>query len=170
MADNFTKRVKQLFDYNPETGSLTWKIQRRGRARKGSEAGTIHPKGYVRVSVDNVDYLAHRIIWVLSHGEPPEGAVIDHINGNPSDNRLHNLRMTTPQGNVHNQVDAHKGNSSNLIGASFHKPTRKWISRIKLNGKDKYIGLFETPEEAHEAYMKHKKLMHPTLRKQKSNS
>ena len=170
MDAEFTKRAKQLFDYNPETGSLTWKVQRRGRALKGSEAGTLHPKGYVRVSVDNVDYLAHRIIWALTNGETPENAVIDHVNGNPSDNRLNNLRLTTPQGNVHNQVDAHKGNVSNLIGASFHKPTGKWISRIKVNGKDKYIGLFDSAKEAHDAYMKQKNLLHPTLREQKSNS
>jgi len=168
--NEFSSRVKQLFDYNPEDGSLKWKIQRRGRARKGSKAGTVHPKGYIRISVDNIDYLAHRIIWILVNGNIPENSVVDHINGIPSDNRLSNLRLTTAQGNVHNQVDAHKGNASKLIGASFNKPTGKWLSRIKLNGKDKYIGLFETPEEAHEAYMKHKKLMHPTLRKQKSNS
>ena len=150
---NIQSRVQELLNYNPSTGVFTWRIARRGRARVGTIAGTLHPKGYIRISIDHVDCLAHRLAWIFVHGHIDESLVIDHINGNRSDNRIENLRVVTGMQNANNQQTRLAGERKAMLGASYHKPSGKWISRVKINGKDKYLGLFDTPEEANQAYL-----------------
>lgn len=99
-------RVKELLDYNPETGILTWKIKRRGRAKVGDEAGTVNGAGYVKLSVDGKQYLAHRVIWLWLYGYLPENNV-DHVNRVTTDNRECNLREVSQSCNIRNsQVSA----------------------------------------------------------------
>ena len=78
--------------------------------------------------------------------------VIDHRDGNPSNNRIENLRVTTHQGNMWNQVRAK--------GYSWHEQTKKWMAQIKVNGKTINLGYFDTEEEAHQAYLDAKKIHH----------
>ena len=150
---NLQTRINELLSYDPATGLFTWKVQRRGRGKIGTVAGTPHPKGYVRISIDHVDYLAHRLAWISVNGEIADDLVIDHKNGNRADNRLDNLRVVTGHQNANNQQARLAGEQRAMLGASFHKPSGKWISRVKVNGKDKYLGLFDTPEQANEAYL-----------------
>jgi hypothetical protein len=90
--------------------------------------------------------------------------VIDHINGNRSDNRIENLRVVTGMQNANNQQTRLAGARKAMLGASFHKPSGKWISRVKINGKDKYLGLFDTPDEANQAYLAAKREIAKDLR------
>lgn len=144
--------INQYLNYDENTGIFTWKIGRRGRAKAGTIAGTKHPKGYIRISIDHVDYLAHRLAWIYVNGEIDDDLVIDHINGDRSDNRIENLRMVTGHQNANNRHSPLLSDRG-LIGASFHKPSGRWVARIKIDNKDKYLGIFDTSEEAHQAYM-----------------
>ena len=92
----------------------------------------------------------HRLIAGLIKGD---GMCVDHINGNKLDNRRENLRVCSRSENQHNQRLS-KANTSGFKGVHFHKATRKWMARIKISSKIKYIGTFDTPEAAHEAYCK----------------
>lgn len=144
-------RVKELLDYNPETGDFFWKTKRRGKKQAGMRAGCLHPTGYVRISIDYRLYNAQRLAWVIMTGKWPE-CLIDHIDGNRSNNRFKNLRQCNfSQNSANRKISA--SNTSGYKGVSFVKRTKKWGAWIKVNGKSKNLGCaFNTPEEAFEAY------------------
>ena len=107
-------------------------------------------------------YLAHRLAWLYVYGVWPVGQV-DHINHNRADNMIKNIRDTTSFGNQQNQIKANVRNkSTGLLGTSFHKGTGKYQAKIVCNGKQIYIGIFETAKEAHKAYLKTKRKLHTT--------
>ena len=83
----------------------------------------------------------------------PIGTEVDHINGNKLDNRKGNLRYCTRSQNVGN-TGLRRNNKSGYKGVCFHKDTNKWRAGIKLNGKTKHLGLFNTTKEAAKAYNK----------------
>lgn len=92
------ERLKELLHYDPSTGKFTWRVQRTGRggSKPGDIAGTVHgARGYLRVVIDRERLYLHRLAWMYVYGAMPIG-VVDHINRNPSDNRIVNLRDTTP--------------------------------------------------------------------------
>lgn len=152
-------RVRELLEYEPETGVFRWKC-RRGRVAAGSVAGSPVVRGYRAISVDNVLYRAHRLAFVLMEGRWPEGDV-DHIDGDVSNNRYSNLREASRSQNMQNQRRALSNNkSSGLLGASWHKQTRRWQARITLGGKDRFLGRFDTAEAAHAAYLAAKRQIH----------
>lgn len=88
----------------------------------------------------------HRVIM-----NAPNGMVVDHINGNTLDNRKANLRVCTQRENLQNMQ---KHRSGKLVGGTFCKRQKKWLSNIRINGKLKYLGYYPTELEAHEAYMR----------------
>lgn len=157
-VDQAAQRVRELFDYELETGRL---IRRRasGIARAGYVDLTIM-LGYGFVAFDGTQVQAHRLIWLHQYGTWPEG-VIDHIDGDPLNNRLCNLR-DVPQGvNAQNQRKARSDNrSTGLLGAYRRKDTGRFTSRIKSNGKYLSLGQFDTAEEAHAAYVDAKRRLH----------
>ena len=135
------ERVRELFSYNPETGSITWAMRKCG-TKFGSEAGTEH-KGYRRVKIDSKLILAHRLAWAIHYGRwPPEQ--IDHINQNRSDNRISNLREARHSDNMVNR--AYPKGASGVTGVSKHK--LGWQATIRVNGRSVHLGLFKTIEEA----------------------
>jgi hypothetical protein len=99
-------------------------------------------------------YAAHRIAWMLVHGQDPGELQLDHINGNRSDNRLANLRLVTNQTNAFNRPDA--------TGVSFHKATNKWHARIGVEGRQIHLGLYESFDDARQAYLNAKQTYHDT--------
>ena len=155
------ERARELFDYDPETGVLRWKVSKQG-LKAGAVAGTVSKLGYVHVHADNHRTLAHRIVWLYTHGAWPSG-VIDHINGDPSDNRICNLRDVSRQVNQQNMRSAMCSNlSTGLLGACYCKRWRKFVAGIKdpSTGKRLNLGAFNTAEEAHQAYLSAKRRLH----------
>lgn len=153
-------RIKEVLDYNPETGVFTWKKHRKSNL-VGSVAGCTSGKGYVRICVDFVSLKAHRIAWLFVYGEWPSGDV-DHINGNKSDNRICNLRCVTRSENMQNLKRANKNNkSSGLLGVTWSKSRSCFVAGIWLNGRRKHLGVFDDPQVAHQAYLNAKRGLHP---------
>ena len=141
-----------------EDGELVRKVSTARRVKIGDIAGTIHhATGYRRIRVNGKQYRAHRLIWFMVHGKFPVN-MLDHINGNKLDNRISNLREATHQENMQNKTKARLDNKSGFLGVSLNKG--RFRANIKLNGKLKYLGLFDTPKEAHEAYLKAKREHH----------
>ena len=136
----------EALSYDPATGQFTWK---KGR-RQGRHAGFANGGGYVGIKVKELTCLAHRLAWLLVHGDWPS-AQIDHINGDPADNRIANLRLATPAQNGAN-ARRRSDNRSGFKGVGWHKKTRKWRANIVRDGRMRSLGYFDTPEQAAEAY------------------
>lgn len=142
------ERVMELLSYNPETGALTWLKFRGGSAPQiGEEAGSGTLDGHRNIGIDGIRFLAHRIIWLYVYGNWPSVA-IDHINGDPLDNRLCNLREASTQQNCMNQK-RHKNSTTKYVGVTFHKISQRWRARMGQT----HIGWFASEEAAHEAYL-----------------
>jgi hypothetical protein len=151
--------LRQLLDYDPETGVMIWRerppelfkghspSQARAWNKRyaGREAFPPNPsRGYRSSTIFGIRVMAHRAAWCHYMGQTiPEGQYIDHVNGDPSDNRICNLRLASPaqnQMNIETQIGA-------VRGAVFHKQTRKWQASIRI-----HLGSFDTAEDATAAY------------------
>lgn len=142
MIELTQKRLREVLRYDPATGAFT-------RVKTGAKAGAIRPDGYVQISVDRRLYRASRLAWLYSYGVQPP-SMIDHINGQPADNRLVNLRAATPRENRWNaKTKTH--NRSGYKGVQCESSGR-FSARITFGGKIRRIGIFDTPDEAHLAY------------------
>lgn len=151
------ERLRSLVSYDPETGLFTWLVSR-GCVKAGHTSGWTDQHGRVFLSVDFKWRRAHRLAWLYMTGEWPKEE-IDHINGNPSDNRFCNLREATRMENQQNIRKARSDSTSKLIGARPHQG--RWRADIRVNKKKYFLGSFETAEAAHEAYVKAKRELHP---------
>lgn len=142
-------RVTKLIAYDPDSGALTRIFRTSNSVKIGDKAGAISNHGYVRVSLDNKFYLAHRLAWLIMTGEWPDDQ-IDHINGIRHDNRWANLRQATNQENGKNQA-LRSTNKSGVTGVDWHSITGKWRAQITVNGKAVYLGVFTDIRDAEEA-------------------
>jgi len=140
--------LEEILDYNPQTGSLTWKV-RRGSKGAGTIASYKNTKGYVGICIDRKHMKAHRVAWLMTYGELPNGD-IDHIDGNPSNNKLDNLRDVSHSANIQNRKSATVKNKTGFLGVVKRK--NKFAAHVHRNGKQIYLGLFETAELAHQTY------------------
>lgn len=141
-------RLKELLDYDPETGHFTWLVSR-GPIRVGQLAGHMHDsitKLYWRICVDYERYYAHHLAWLFVHGFIP--AEIDHADGNGLNNSSDNLRCATrSQNNVNKETP-----NGELRGAYYDERVHRWYAKIQVNGIPIWLGHFETAEGAHGAY------------------
>lgn len=147
--------LDRAFSYDKDTGKLFWRLSKKGnsRASAGMEAGHLGGNGYLYVRHLGKTLLVHRIAWLLSHKEWPK-AYVDHINMNATDNRLSNLRECNPAQNLQNRK-ATRRNKCGFKGVCRNTGRGKpWRATIAVNGKQKHVGTFDTPEEAGEAYLK----------------
>lgn len=144
------ERIRELLDYDPNTGIFTWRIKRSGTALAGSVAGWMRPDGYLVISIDDKPYKAHRLAWLLATGKWPTRA-IDHINQIKGDNRICNLREVNASESCQNRP-LFRNNTSGFRGVSWHKKVGRWFAYIKHLGKRHFLGYFDTPEEASAAY------------------
>jgi len=152
------ERLKKLLHYDPETGIFTWLVSTARRVKVGDVAGTIMNQGYRAISIDGKKYKAHRLAFLYMTGKFPTNGT-DHIDGDPANNRWTNLRECTTAENAQNTA-SHKNSSSKYVGVGWHKGGQKWRAQIKINGKKKHLGLFETEAEAYAAYCKAKSEHH----------
>lgn len=134
--------LEQHLVYDPLTGVLVWRVSKRGHRRAGDVAGSLNAAGYWRVKVCQVAYLAHRVAWALFYGREPDGE-IDHIDGNPLNNRIVNLRLATRAQNCANV----KGS-----GVRYEADRGKWLARICVNRRQINLGRYDTEAEARAAY------------------
>lgn len=133
--------------YDPETGLLWWKERASGRRMNVPAGGVNKTNGYVMVRVNDNLITAHRIAYLLYYGSCPTDMDIDHINHVRTDNRIKNLRVVSPSENSRN-ASLSKGNTTGATGVSYHKPSKKFMAHILICGKKKYLGIFDTIEEA----------------------
>lgn len=145
------KRLRDLLEYDPETGRMIWRVSLRGPAKLGSPAGVIDRNGYHVIRIAGVQYKAHRLAWLYVHGEWPP-TLIDHSNGDKTDNRIANLRMCTSTQNQWNKKGSPSARNGGLKGAS-KRTNGSWRSRITVDGKSIHLGTFGTAHEAHTAYV-----------------
>lgn len=160
MASSLHDRVRELLDYNPETGALIWRVDRtngKGRILRaaGSEAGgvgaTSKTNSYRIIKIDGRKYLAHRIAWLIMTGSWPAKG-IDHADGDGLNNRWINLREANQSQNSGNQRLS-RNNTSGAKGVSWSADKGKWRAQIKVGGKARNLGYFATPEDAHAVYV-----------------
>jgi hypothetical protein len=137
--------IDKGYTCNPETGEVF-----------GIKGGVLKNKlnGYIHIGIrdDNKKYYhlyAHQFIWYDVYKEIVD--CIDHINTTRDDNRIDNLRSVTKHQNQFNR---------NAKGYSWHKLKNKWLSSIKINGKNEHLGYFLTEQEASQAYQDAKKIYH----------
>ena len=152
--------IKEYLSYDPLTGEFTWAKSPSPRMKDGSTAGTPNKSGYIRIKYSQKLYLAHRLAWYMYYGEMPDYD-IDHINEDPSDNRISNLRLDINRENEHNKSKLRSDNTSGYRGVYWNKLEGKWCASIALQGKRIFLGYYNTPEEAHEAYLCAKRKYHP---------
>lgn len=141
--------IRKNFRYEPDTGFLFW-TEHAHRSVKNKQAKTRDRLGYIDVPFKGKKLKAHRIAWFLTYGNWPN-QMIDHIDGNPSNNAINNLRDVSNQVNQCNRKKARSDSKSGLIGALPYKG--KWRSQIRRNGVVHYLGFFDTAVEANRAYM-----------------
>jgi len=144
--------LRSVFAYDPETGEIRWSAQptKLARIQIGAIAGRIDGKGYRRIGLSRMYFGAHRIAWAIYYGEWPKLG-IDHINLDRSDNRICNLRLADQSDNLANRR-APSNNTSGFKGVTFQKRTGRWQATIQVRGQRKYLGRFNTPEQAYAAY------------------
>lgn len=141
-------KLKEVCRYEPETGEF-FRVE---RAVSG-----IDGRGYRKIVIGGVQYAQHRLAWFYMHGCWPTGHV-DHINGQKTDNRILNLRDVDFAVNCQNR---HAAQSNNLVGlAGVSKRRDKFEARIRVSGREIYLGLYLTPEEAHAEFIKAKRKYH----------
>lgn len=151
--------LKYLLEYNPETGLFMRLVTTNSRALAGTIVGA-QSKGRLAIQIDGVKYEASRLAWLYMTGSWPTG-VVDHKDGDPTNNRWANLRDVTQRMNVENMLQAPSHNKScGLLGATWHKRTKRWMAQIKVNRVRQHIGYFDTAEQAHQAYVNRKRLVH----------
>lgn len=145
--------LKAMFHYCPETGAFTH-LQSRGKAKAGNQAGNVNLNGYIETRVFNRLFPVHRLAWLYMTGALPEKPItVDHINGNRTDNRWANLRLADYWQQSWNTT-AHKTCQSRLKGAWPCKTTGRWQSMLQDGKRRIWLGRFDTPEEAHQAWIK----------------
>jgi hypothetical protein len=156
--------LRKLLRYEPESGKFTWRT--RGEylfpeGNRGSEAlakmwnkkfsgreafTSDDASGYKQTNIFNVRHKAHRVAWAMYYNEWPNGD-IDHVNGNPSDNRISNLRCVSHKENMRN-MKKNATNTSGHLGVSWHKKADKWMSFIGSGKSRIYLGLYSDKDSA----------------------
>lgn len=146
--------IRDWLILDERSATFYWRKKPVSKTDLSISAGSIskyRTNSYVRIYFQGRHYAAHRLMWLWYHGAMPKRPLeIDHINGNGLDNRIANLRLVTRRENCQNKKRHREGK---LIGAVHNSVVDKWEARIHENGKQRYIGLFDTEREAHEAYM-----------------
>lgn len=155
MNNPTAEAIEDYLRYEPDTGHFYWKRSEGKKIRVGERAGHVS-RIDERISLHGKKYRASHLAIRLTTGEWPPHQV-DHINGDPLDNRLVNLRAATQHQNMQN-IRRHSRNRLGLLGVSRARDLFR--ARIAVDGKDVELGRYRTAEEAHEAYKEAKRKLH----------
>lgn len=152
MSTITAERLRELLDYDPETGLFTWRQSGKGRNRDLSAGMIAITSSGPRlvISADKKRYYASVLAWIWMTGCAP-GGLVDHIDRDSTNDRWNNLRLATKSSNAWNSRKTRRTSSSGFIGVSKHH-TGKWSAKIRHDGCMKSLGLFVDPREAAEAY------------------
>lgn len=155
--------LRYALSYDSATGEFLWVNPTSPRHKPGDPAGYLSSyDGYWKITLDHQGFQAHRLAGAYVHGEWPE-LLLDHINGDRADNRIANLRQATNSENMQNRRGSPSHSSGDLLGVSWHALRGKWRARIRVDGHQRHLGLFETQEAAHAAYLAAKVKLHPFM-------
>jgi len=133
-------RLRELLNYDPETGIFTWRVSRRPRARAGGVAGK-HCHGYIRIGIDGRVYRAHHLAFLRMTGRWPRQQV-DHENHIRDDNRWCNLRDNVDDVEQQHNRAMSRTNSSGTAGVYWNKHHQKWQAQISVERKRIHLGYF----------------------------
>lgn len=150
--------ISKRISYDPCTGHFTWKpiaassqYELAWNSRwAGKQAGGVRGNGYAYISMGGTHHLCHRLAWAIYFGSEPNGQ-LDHINGDPTDNRISNLREATQSQNCANQ-GSRKSNTSGYRGVTWNRRRNKWQAQIQVNKKHRVLGHFNDAADAAKAY------------------
>jgi hypothetical protein len=157
--DLTAERLRELLHYDPATGVFTRRVALGRRSKVGDVVGSRTAEGYLDISVNGGRYRAHRLAWLYATGRWP-AADVDHLNGNRADNRFSNLRDVSRAVNLQNRHAPQRNNVSGLLGVAFDAARGKWAAHIKVDGRRRALGRFDTPEAAHAVYLAAKREHH----------
>ncbi len=129
--------LSDLFSYSD--GRLFWKVKPCKHMKAGSEAGSLNKNGYKYVSIKGSKQLLHRVIFKMHTGLEPSH--VDHIDRNPANNTIENLRASTFAENAWN-MNTPKTNTSGVMGVHWDKRREKWMAYMRHNGKRKHLGYY----------------------------
>lgn len=144
--------LRRVLSYDPATGVITNIVRRGNSAAAGAPAGYLMPIGYIGIMHKQQMYYAHRIAWSFTHGAIPEGMNIDHINGNPADNRISNLRLATQSDNAANSRGHRDAKLPKGVKFTTLSKVNPYSARIMVRGETIYLGRFKTLDAASDAY------------------
>lgn len=153
-------QVKSQINYDPITGHITWKVKKHNQSLNKKHAGFIGVNGRHEVVILGHHIMVHRAAWACMTGKWPLKQ-IDHIDGNPLNNKWENLRLANASENRQNLRKCMSNNVSGYLGVNYRKESGKYRARIRLDGKLHNIGTFDTAEEAYNAYLTKKREIHP---------
>lgn len=164
--------LPRFFEYRCD-GTLLWRRRddmptQWNNRYVGQTAGTRTRQGYVQVAICNRVYKMHRVVWAWHTGEWPIGE-IDHINGDPGDNRIENLRLATRAENATNR-GLQSNNTSGVTGVSWCRQKKMWRSYIGVSGSFLHIGYFRDKSAAQDAYARASAKYHGAYSRQESAS
>ena len=141
------KRLRQVLDYDPETGIFTWRIGH----RQGVVAGHLtRGRRRVVIGIEQAHYYAHRLAWLYVHGRWPR-KWINHRDGNEFSNAIANLREAT-RSQVSWAGRARRNNKSGHKGVYLMRDRKRWCASITTNGNRRFLGYFDTEAEARRVY------------------
>lgn len=153
-------RLRELLHYNPATGEFTWLVTIGMNAQAGDIAGSTDDMRYRRIGIEGRRYRAHRLAWLYMTGKWP-ASQIDHEDTNKGNNRWKNLREATGTTNGQNRRSSHGDNSTGLLGVTFCTKRQLFVARIWDGKRNRYLGQYAIAEDAHAAYVKAKRSIHP---------
>ena len=140
------ERLHEVLTYTPFDGLFRWKIKLSRSIKIGDIGGSKRKDGYINISIDGTQYLAHRLAWMYVYGYFPENN-IDHKFRIRNDNRIRKIREASQSCNIRNtgnRID----NTSGIKGVYWHKGREKWTAQIEVNGKNKGLGMYKDFDEA----------------------
>ncbi len=134
--------LNEVLEY--KDGLLYWKVDKK-KTKPGQPAGRTKANGYCEVKLDGKLYGTHRLIFMMVHGYLPR--IIDHVDGNPSNNLINNLREASHAQNMRNSQRP-KNNTSGFKGVYFDKRNSNWIAQCVVDGNKFHLGSFKDIHDA----------------------